>query len=289
MTIHASNLSFTYAGAGEPALHGLDFAVEPGEIFGFLGPSGAGKSTTQKILIGLLHNYQGEVTVLGKAPRAWGAEYYERIGVSFEYPNHYLKLTALENLATFGALYRGPTLRPRALLEAVALGEHADRRVGQFSKGMKARLSIARSLLHDPELLFWDEPTAGLDPMNARRIKDLALEQKAGGKTIFLTTHDMTLADELCDRVAFIVDGGLALIDAPGEARLKYGRRLVRVESTGPGGVERREFPLDTLGDDAAFIALLREGGVRSIHTLEATLEDVFLRVTGHHLAGDAT
>ena len=93
MTIHASNLSFTYAGAGAPALHGLDFAVEPGEIFGFLGPSGAGKSTTQKILIGLLHNYQGEVTVLGKAPRAWGAEYYERIGVSFEYPNHYLKLT----------------------------------------------------------------------------------------------------------------------------------------------------------------------------------------------------
>ncbi|MFI0608829.1 MAG: AAA family ATPase, partial [Anaerolineae bacterium] len=155
--------------------------------------------------------------------------------------------------------------------------------------GMKARLSIARSLLHDPELLFWDEPTAGLDPMNARRIKDLALEQKARGKTIFLTTHDMALADELCDRVAFIVDGGLALIDAPGEVRLKHGRRLVRVESTGPGGVEQREFPLDTLGDDAAFIALLREGGVRSIHTLEATLEDVFLRVTGHHLAGDAT
>ena len=222
MTIHASNLSFTYAGAGAPALQGLDFAVEPGEIFGFLGPSGAGKSTTQKILIGLLHNYQGEVTVLGMAPRAWGAEYYERIGVSFEYPNHYLKLTALENLATFGALYRGPTLRPRALLEAVALGEHADRRVGQFSKGMKARLSIARSLLHDPELLFWDEPTAGLDPMNARRIKDLALEQKARGKTIFLTTHFMEEAETLCERICIMDKGQIVTEGSADELKHKH-------------------------------------------------------------------
>lgn len=289
MVIQATDLTFRYARADAPALHGLDFAVAPGEIFGFLGPSGAGKSTTQKILVGLLDGYGGAVDVLGRSPSAWGASLYERIGVSFEFPNHYLKLTAVENLATFAALYRGPTRAPHELLEAVALGDDADRRVGQFSKGMKARLSVARSLLHAPELLFWDEPTAGLDPVNARRIKHLARAQKAAGRTIVLTTHDMTLADDLCDRVAFIVDGRIAVIDAPRELRLAHGRRTVRVERQGAAGVESHEFPLDTLADDDAFAALLRAGGIRAIHSQEATLEDVFLAVTGRRLAdGDA-
>mgnify|MGYP001330824619 CR=1 FL=1 len=285
--IRAAGLAFHYPHAAAPALRGLDFGVEAGEIFGFLGPSGAGKSTTQKILIGLLDGYQGQVTVFGRPPGAGGSDYYERIGVSFEFPNHYLKLTAAENLATFAALYRGPTRDPVAVLDAVALAADADRRVAQFSKGMKARLSIARSLMHEPELLFWDEPTAGLDPGNARRIKDLARAQKAAGRTIFLTTHDMTLADELCDRVALIVDGRIALIGAPRDVRLAHGRRTVRVEVAGAAGVTEHEFPLDTLGDDAAFAALLRAGNVRALHSQEATLEDVFLQVTGRRLDGD--
>lgn len=285
--IRATGLAFAYPHAAVPALRGLDFGVEAGEIFGFLGPSGAGKSTTQKILIGLLDGYQGQVTVFGRPPGAWGSGYYERIGVSFEFPNHYLKLTAAENLATFAALYRGPTRDPVAVLDAVALAADADRRVAQFSKGMKARLSIARSLMHDPELLFWDEPTAGLDPGNARRIKDLARAQKAAGRTIFLTTHDMTLADELCDRVALIVDGQIALIGAPRDVRLAHGSRTVRVEVASAAGVTEHEFPLETLGDDAAFAALLRAGGVRALHSQEATLEDVFLQVTGRRLDGD--
>jgi fluoroquinolone transport system ATP-binding protein len=283
--IEVADLSFTYPRAAGPAVKEISFAVERGEIFGCLGPSGAGKSTTQKILIGLLLGYLGSVSVLGRPPADWGADYYERVGVSFEAPNHFLKLTAAENLAYFAALYAGPSRPPRELLAAVGLEDDARLRVSQFSKGMKGRLNVARSLLHGPELLFWDEPTAGLDPTNARRIKDLALEQKTAGRTIFLTTHDMTLADELCDRVAFLVDGRVAALDAPRELRLRDGRRAVAVEYGHDGRVERREFDLDGLGDDPDFLAILRSGGVRGLHSQEATLEDVFLRVTGRGLA----
>jgi fluoroquinolone transport system ATP-binding protein len=282
--ITVENLSFTYPKAAEPALRGLSFGIARGEIFGFLGPSGAGKSTTQKILIGLLKDYQGKVSVLGKDLKNWRADYYERIGVSFEAPNHYLKLTALENLRYFAALYGAATREPRGLLERVGLGADGDKPVSQFSKGMKNRLNVARSLLHDPELLFLDEPTTGLDPVNARLIKELIEEQRSAGKTVFLTTHNMTVADELCDRVGFIVDGELRLIDAPRELKLRYGRRIVRVENNTAGRMATRDFPLETLGDDAEFIALLRGGKVQTIHTLEATLEDIFIEVTGRRL-----
>ena len=282
--ITVENLSFTYPKAAEPALRGLSFGIARGEIFGFLGPSGAGKSTTQKILIGLLKDYQGQVSVLGKDLKDWRADYYERIGVSFEAPNHYLKLTALENLRYFAALYGNATQEPRGLLERVGLGADGDKPVSQFSKGMKNRLNVARALLHDPELLFLDEPTTGLDPVNARLIKELIEEQRSAGKTVFLTTHNMTVADELCDRVGFIVDGEVILIDAPRELRLRYGRRVVRVEYQTAGRMATRDFPLETLGDDAEFIALLRGGKVQTIHTLEATLEDIFIEVTGRRL-----
>jgi fluoroquinolone transport system ATP-binding protein len=282
--ITVENLSFTYPKAAAPALRGLSFGITRGEIFGFLGPSGAGKSTTQKVLIGLLKDYQGQVSVLGKDLKDWRADYYERIGVSFEAPNHYLKLTALENLRYFAALYGAATREPRDLLERVGLGADGDKPVSQFSKGMKNRLNVARALLHDPELLFLDEPTTGLDPVNARLIKELIEEQRSAGKTVFLTTHNMTVADELCDRVGFIIDGEAALIDAPRDLRLRYGRRVVRVEYQTAGRMVTSEFPLETLGDDAEFIALLRDGKVQTIHTLEATLEDIFIEVTGRRL-----
>jgi fluoroquinolone transport system ATP-binding protein len=282
--ITVENLSFTYPKATGPALRGMSFGIARGEIFGFLGPSGAGKSTTQKILIGLLKDYQGQVSVLGKDLKDWRADYYERIGVSFEAPNHYLKLTALENLGYFSALYGNATREPRGLLERVGLDADGDKQVSQFSKGMKNRLNVARALLHDPELLFLDEPTTGLDPVNARLIKELIEEQRSAGKTVFLTTHNMTVADELCDRVGFIVDGEVRLIDAPRELRLRYGRRVARVEYQTDGWMASRDFPLETLGDDADFIALLRDGKVQTIHTLEATLEDIFIEVTGRRL-----
>jgi fluoroquinolone transport system ATP-binding protein len=285
--IRADNLSYTYTGTTAPAITGLDFHIAPGEVFGFLGPSGAGKSTTQKILIGLLKDFEGEVAVFDRSVRDWRSDYYERIGVSFEVPNLYGKLTGVENLAYFGSLYAGPVRTPAELLESVGLDEDDGALlVSQYSKGMRNRLNVARSMLHDPDLLFMDEPTAGLDPVNARRIKELIKDQRAAGKTVFLTTHDMTVADELCDRVAFIVDGRISRIDSPGELKQQYGSRTVRVEFTENGGVTRADFPLDGLGADETFLKIVQEAEIRTIHTQEATLEEIFIEVTGRSLAG---
>jgi fluoroquinolone transport system ATP-binding protein len=283
--IQTQSFCFSYPGATRPAVHDVAFAVERGEIFGFLGPSGAGKSTTQNILIRLLDGYEGTITVLGRDLRAWDKDYYRRIGVAFEAPNHYLKLTAHENLRFFAGLHGGHTADPGGLLDRVGLAEDADKRVGEFSKGMRGRLTLARALLHRPELLFLDEPTAGLDPVTARRIRQVIRDARDAGATIFLTTHDMATADELCDRVAFLVDGGIAALDAPRALRLAYGRRVVRVEAMRDGARAAREFALDGLADDPDFQTLLRSGDVETIHTLETTLEDVFVRVTGRSLA----
>lgn len=282
--IDVKDVSFTYQGATAPAVRALSFSVARGEIFGFLGPSGAGKSTTQKILIGLLRDYAGQITVLGRDLAAWGADYYERIGVSFELPNHYLKLTAVENLTYFAALYDGPTRPAAELLALVGLENDGEMLVSQFSKGMKNRLTVARALLHDPELLFLDEPTAGLDPVNARRIRSLIQAQRENGRTIFLTTHDMHVAESLCDRVAFIVDGKIAAIDAPRRLKLRHGRSQVQVEYLQNSHTARAEFPLADLGNNDDFLGLLQSRPIQTIHTQEATLEDVFVRVTGREL-----
>lgn len=282
--IAVSDLSFSYAKGGVDAVRGLHFAVDRGEIFGFLGPSGAGKSTTQKILVGLLQGYTGRATVHGKEVRAWTSGDYERIGVSFETPNHFLKLTGLENLRYFAALYEGATRPPESVLEAVGLEEEGQKRVAHYSKGMKARLSVARSLLPNPELLFLDEPTAGLDPVSARRIKDVIRAERSRGSTIFLTTHDMSAADELCDRVAFIVDGRIACIESPRALKLQHGQRTVRVEYREGAGAPHLDFPLDGLADNQAFLSVLRERDVQTIHTREASLADIFIRLTGRQL-----
>ena len=232
--ISVSNLNFTYPTNTEPALVDVCFEVRKGEVLGFLGPSGAGKSTAQKILIGLLREYQGDVTVMDRAVKHVGQDYYENVGVAFERPNHFHKLTALENLRYFRSLYRGDTEDPEQLLELVGLQKDATRRVGQFSKGMKGRLNFARALLNKPQLLFLDEPTTGLDPVNAQIIKDKIAALRAAGTTVFLTTHNMAVADQVCDRVAFIVDGRIVLIDSPRELKMRYGKRLVRVEMRKP-------------------------------------------------------
>lgn len=283
--IRVRELSYTYPKATAPAVKRMSFRVERGEIFGFLGPSGAGKSTTQKILIGLLKDYQGQLTVMGRDLQSWGSDYYERIGISFEMPNHYSKLTALENLRYFASLYSGETEEPRQLLEWVGLAEDADTRVGQYSKGMAGRLNVARALLNRPELLFLDEPTAGLDPVNARRIKELIEQRRAEGATVFLTTHNMVVADELCNRVAFIIDGEIRLIDAPRNLKLQHGQRLVAVEYRLNGHRHCKVFALDGLADNAEFLNVLTAESVETIHTQETTLENIFIEVTGRGLA----
>ncbi|MEO3876703.1 ABC transporter ATP-binding protein [Nonomuraea sp. B12E4] len=287
--VEVEDLTFSYPKTAEPAVKGMSFTVAQGEVFGFLGPSGAGKSTTQKILTGLLTGHGGRVGVWGKDPADWGSAYYQRIGVSFELPNLYHKLTALENLQFFASLYAGPTEDPMALLESVDLAGDAHTRVGRFSKGMQMRLVFIRALAHRPELLFLDEPTSGMDPVNARRVKDLIRQMREQGRTVFLTTHDMATAEELCDRVAFVVDGKIAALDTPAEHKVRRSRRMVRVTYRAGGdpgaALETKDFPLDGLADDEAFRALARERHVEAMHSQEASLEDVFIDVTGRSLA----
>lgn len=283
--ITVDKLQFTYPKAASRTLHGLTFSVEEQEIFGFLGPSGSGKSTTQKILIGLLKDYQGHVTVMGREVSNWGSDLYESLGVCFEYPNHYQRLTALENLQHFAALYGGPTLPPTEVLAWVGLEPDANKRVSAFSKGMKGRLNLARSLMHRPRVLVLDEPTSGLDPINAKRVKELILKVRNDGTTVFLTTHDMTVADELCDRVAFIIEGTLQAIDSPKTFKQTYGRRMLDVTYIDADkGSQCVEFPLDNLAENNAFQATLRDHVIESIHSQETTLETVFVEVTGKRL-----
>ena len=283
--IDVSHLIFTYEGNAKETLHDLSFSVKAGEIFGFLGPSGAGKSTTQKILYGLLKDYMGSVRIMDKEIKDWDSQIYEQIGISFELPNHYTSLTALENLDYFKTLYAGAGYEPRQVLEWVGLLDAANTRVQNFSKGMKIRLNVARSILHAPRILFLDEPTSGLDPVNARVIKDLVLRLRDEGATVFVTTHSMTLADELCDKVAFITGGAIRAMDDPETLKKKYGKRSVMVDYLMEGKLKKEEFPIEGLGKNKDFIALLNAGhAIETLHSQETTLEDVFIRVTGEEL-----
>lgn len=278
------NLSFIYPKSEKKAINSVSFHIKKGEIFGFLGPNGAGKSTTQKVIIGLLKRYNGTVELLGKNLENWKTDLYEHIGVCFEFPNHYQKLTALENLQLFSSFYQNKTMDPNELLAMVGLDKDANQRVGSFSKGMKTKLNFARALLNNPEMLFLDEPTTGLDPVSARQIKNIIHEKKKQGTTIFLTTHNMTDADELCDRVGFMVDGRLILIENPKDLKLKHGKKLVQVEYLNNGTIAKEEFDLINLGSNSNFLKLLNSGQVQTIHTQEASLDDVFIKVTGRQL-----
>lgn len=281
--IEVDGLSFRY-GAGEPAVRDVSFTVGAGEIFGFLGPSGAGKSTTQKVLIGLLRPFDGDVRVLGQDLRSYGPEYYERVGVGFELPNHFVKLSAIENLRFFASFYRS-TMDPMELLARVGLEEQANKRVEGFSKGMKMRLNFVRALLHDPDVLFLDEPTSGLDPVNARVLKDMIVEQRERGKCIVLTTHNMHDADELCDNVAFLVDGRVERIGTPAELKADVQEHSVVVEYRDGEQIGSETFSLDGLGRNEKFLAVLNNKDVVSLHSQEQSLEDVFLTATGRRLS----
>jgi len=262
-------------------LNDLSFSIESGSIFGFLGPSGAGKSTTQKVLTRLVKNYSGKVEINDTELNQFGPEYFNLIGVCFELPNHYLKLTALENLQFFASFYNRKTRDPNELLEWVGLAKDAEKRVEEYSKGMKMRLNFIRSLLHDPEILFLDEPTAGLDPVNARNIKSIIKNLRKQGKTIFLTTHNMNDADELCDQVAFLSDGAIASIDSPANLKYQFGQHILNVEYAVDGRIETASFPVEDLNLNRAFHQILALNSIRKMETREASLEEVFIRITG--------
>ena len=255
-------------------------------MFGFLGPNGAGKSTTQKLLIGLLRGHGGQALVWGKAPLGVGEGLL---------PTYRRVLRAAQSLPEAhrrgeSAVLRFAVRRTHAgsegLLGRSGLADAADTQVGKYSKGMLMRLTFARSLINDPELLFLDEPTSGLDPVNARIVKDMILDLKARGRTIFLTTHDMATADELCDRVAFVVDGQSwpwthRRSSRSPEAADWFGCNT----ATCTDGLATAEFPMDGLADNHEFHTVLRNHRVETIHSKEASLDDVFVEVTGRSLS----
>jgi fluoroquinolone transport system ATP-binding protein len=281
--ISLQDLHFQYQGTTKPALRSLSFEVQPGHIFGLLGPSGSGKSTTQKLLTGLLRGYTGSLSILGATPG--GSAFYERIGVGFELPNLYARLTARENLAFFGSLYKRPPLDIDTLLDRVALGDHKDTRAQDMSKGMRMRVNFCRAILHQPDVLLLDEPTSGLDPSIAALLRALIAEQRERGATILLSTHNMHEAAELCDQVGFLIDGTLAACDAPDALMRTHGRRDVRVDYLDDTHqLAHATFPMDGLGHDQAFQTLLQTRTVQAIHSREATLDDVFVKLTGRSL-----
>ena len=282
--LKVKHLYHSYQKNDQYAVKDISFEIEKGKIFGFLGPSGAGKSTTQNILIGLLPLQKGEATIAGINIQNPTEEFFNLIGVSFEQPNLYKKLTGYENLEFYRKLFRVPTADSRALLKQVGLEGAADKKAGSYSKGMQQRLVFARSMVNNPQMWFLDEPTSGLDPATASNIKDIIWRKKQSGTTIFLTTHNMHIADELCDEVAFIHDGKLCLIDSPRNLKLKYGEKLVRVEYRDQDNLKKENLSMVNEEDKQRLTKLISTGNIETLHSQEATLEEIFIRVTGRGL-----
>ncbi|MCK5388662.1 MAG: ABC transporter ATP-binding protein [Candidatus Izimaplasma sp.] len=277
------NLKFRYPKNKEDTINGINFDIAKGEIFGFLGPSGAGKSTTQMIMIKILENFEGSIYYNDKDITKFSDEFYEDIGVSFEMPIHFTKMTAMENIDFFLKLYKNKG-DVESLMKRVNLWEDRDKMVGEYSKGMKIRLNIVRALLNNPNMLFLDEPTNGLDPMNAMILKDMIREFRDNGGTVFITSHIMSDIDQLCDRVAFIVEGRIIEMDSPRNLKIKYGKRSMTLEYKENGETTKVEFPLDSIGKNKEFLNLLQTKEIETLHSGETTLEDIFIKVTGVQL-----
>lgn len=280
--MEVKNLYFSYSKT--PFLKDINFSVKKGEIFGFLGPSGAGKSTLQKVLTGLCTNYTGRATILGEESKSHGKDFYEKIGVDFEFPSLFEKLTARENMEYFSSLYSGKKRDIDELLREVGLIDHADKRVSDFSKGMKSRLNFVKALIHEPEILFLDEPTSGLDPNNAKIMKDMIQKERDQGRTIILTTHNMFDATELCDRVVFIVDGQMKALDTPHNFIMKRGAAKVTYTYMADGREKTGSSPLNRLSEDRTLSELIEKNAITSIHSAEPTLSDIFIEITGAQL-----
>jgi fluoroquinolone transport system ATP-binding protein len=283
--IRVQRLTFTYPGSKVPAVDSVDFEIERGRIFGFLGPNGAGKSTVQNIMTRLLPVQGGAVLYEGKRVEDLGKAFFNRVGVSFEHPNLYERLTGLENLRYYRGLFSGPSLEPERALEMVGLEGAGNKRAGQYSKGMKQRLVFARAIMNRPDFLFLDEPTSGMDPGTARNIKEIIMGQKDRGATVFLTTHNMFVAEELADTVAFLNEGRIVAQDSPRNLKLAHGQKAVKVEYQVDDKVKAETLFLDKDEDRARLGKLVDSGGVETMHSQEASLEQIFIRLTGRGLS----
>lgn len=286
--IEVKDLTFSYGkiskGNCKQALHGLNFTVEDGEIFGFLGPNGSGKSTTQKILTGILKGYGGMVSLFGKDIREVPMqEFFRKIGVLFEFPYLYANLSALDNLHYFSSFYPKEDLRDaEEVLEELEFKKDFLRKpVSSYSKGMRQRVSMARVLISNPKLLFLDEPTSGLDPTGAVLFRRIIEKERRKGTTVFITTHNMLDADLLCDKVAFLSNGNIVALDTPGNLKQQNSSHGIVVDYLYQGKREEQtlEAPELKAGIPFPYDELL------SIHSQEPTLEDIFIRCAGRGLS----
>lgn len=281
--IDAENLTYRYNDL--LAVDHISFSVGEREIMGFLGPNGAGKTTTVKMLTGQLKPQEGNARLLGLDVTRNAKRVQEQIGICFEVTNLYEQMTAVENLKLFARLFGIKKFDADALICRVGLDGRGDDRVETYSKGMKQRLMVARSILNRPKILFLDEPTAGLDPTSAESIRKIILEERERGATVFLTTHDMMEADKLSDRVAFMNQGKIVALDTPHNLKQKYGRRALRAKVLSTGGeLEDREVIMDSPETPRVVQELFTREKVVTIHSEEATLEDIFIKITGRGL-----
>ncbi len=282
--LQVENLSYSYTHDSDLAVQDIRFSIHHGEIFGFLGPSGAGKSTTQNILIGLLPLQKGQVLLDKKNISFKDKNYLNTIGVSFEAPNVYRKLTGLENLNFYKKMFDGDTEDPMNLLRMVGLEDAASKKAESYSKGMLQRLVFARSMINQPKIWFLDEPTSGLDPTTAQKIKNIIMEKKKEGIMTFLTTHNMYIAEELCDTVAFIDQGKLSAVDSPKNLKIKYGEKLVKIEYLEDGRPCTETLSTINIEDKSRLNHLISNKEILTLHSQEATLETIFTKVTGRGL-----
>lgn len=281
--IEVKDLTFSY-GKDKQALHGLDFTVEDGEIFGFLGPNGSGKSTTQKILTGILRGYGGRVSLFGEdMNNIHTQDFFQKIGVLFEFPYLYANLSAIDNLHYFSSFYPKEQLREaEELLEELEFKKDFLRRpVSSYSKGMRQRVSMARALISNPKLLFLDEPTSGLDPAGAVLFRRIIEKERQKGTTVFVTTHNMFDADLLCDRIAFLSNGNIVALDTPGNLKEQNSSRSIVVEYVYQGRREERTIEASELKAGIPFAC----DELISVHSQEPTLEDIFIRYAGRGLS----
>jgi len=263
------------------AVDGITFSVAEGEVFGLLGHNGAGKTTTIRMLTGRARPTSGHATILGHDVASDRDRIKPLINAVFEDPNLYERLSGRDNLLLFCALYDVPAARADELLEVVGLTIAAKRKVKTYSSGMKQRLLVARALVNTPRVLFMDEPTRGLDPTSARELRALVMKLAGEGTTIFLTTHYMEEADELCDRVAFLSQGKIVALDTPRELKLKQGQRTATVLLKDRS---EHQIKLDDPADAARLDDWMRAGQVLTVHSEEGTLEDVFVAIAGRAL-----
>ncbi len=282
--INVEDLTFSYGDT--EAVRGVSFDVAPGEILGFLGPNGAGKSTTIKMLTGQLVPRSGRAQVLGIDVTADDPAMQAQIGVCFEEKNLYDSMSGAENLRFFASLFGISDVDTDDLLRRVGLADRAKDRVSKYSKGMRQRLMMARTLVNTPKVLFLDEPTDGLDPVSSQAIRKLIKQEADRGAAVLLTTHDMFEADELSDRVAFINEGKLYAVDTPENLKLAHGKRSVRVRVRHGEDVEERTVLLDDAAAGEEVKAAIGSGGLMTIHTEEASLENIFIEMTGRGLEG---